>query len=563
MNFEYNFGVPRSEQSSQANGDEANNIISTGDESQNSEYSSIDFSKIPQPTFRFGQFGQVSTESANSEGVDNTTGTGTGTATATSNNNASSGDDDSFLAEPSMSAGQFDASFNFQTQPTDPIFSPTNSTDSFQSSSVKSVPILVEEPLGEPVYLEEPTPHSVEELMKSTVDGDTSALMPEFLEQLSGEDINTLEEPAHTIQELLKTETEGGKVIATESWENIDEEEIKAAEAEFLNMEKTDYNNKEGESGSLADIAGDIEEPAESMLSEYAASLVDTSEPVLEEPKAHVKPEKKTKALAASKAKSPAVSKVKVTPKSAKKEETDTKAADSLKVSVAKKEKITEEPAVLTEGRAKRERKTVERLADSVIQPAKAAHDKFPAIPTGTGMKLGDIEAINHALGKKTSADKVVTMLHKLLFNRVGEAGHRKASIRAFCGDESANYENKLKKYTNAELLELTYFLGLTGAKEKSAIAARISNFLIKPNTESVKFTAKGERILKRVKKTIKPKPQRSSKRINPDADKKPLGRPPKGSKTSTKPDFLTPETVDSDVESEVEREVLGELNNS
>ena len=148
-------------------------------------------------------------------------------------------------------------------------------------------------------------------------------------------------------------------------------------------------------------------------------------------------------------------------------------------------------------------------------------------------------------------------MLHKVLFNRNGEAAHRKANIRAFCGDETANYEAKLKKYTNAELLELTQFLGLTSAKEKALIAARISNFLIKPSMESVKFTAKGERILKKVKKTTKPKPVRSSKRINPDADKKPLGRPPKGSK---KDEYLTPETVDSDIESEIEREVLGEL---
>ena len=217
----------------------------------------------------------------------------------------------------------------------------------------------------------------------------------------------------------------------------------------------------------------------------------------------------------------------------------------------------------MTEGRAKRERKTVERLADSVIQSVKPAAEKNLAIPipTGNGLKLGDIEAINHVLSRKPASDKMVIMLHKVIFNRLGEAAHRKANIRAFCGDEAGNYENRLKKYTNGELKDLCHFLGLTGANEKAAIAAKISKFLMKPQIESVKFTAKGERIIKKKKKLTKPKPERSSKRINPDADKKPLGRPPKGSKTSTKAEYLTPETVDSDVESEVEREVLGDLN--
>ena len=545
MNFGYNFGVPRSEQS-QTNPEE----ITDSNESQNSEYSSIDFNKITQPTFKFGQYGQVSTENVSAAEANN-------------------GDDDSFLAEPSMSVGQFDASFNFESQPADPIFSPSNSADSLKSPSVKtsstvSVPILVEEPLEQPFYLEEPIPHSVEELLKATVDGDTSALIPEFWGEIAEEKVAHFEEPtSNYVKKLLKTDV--GLGGTAESWENIDEEEIRAAEAEFLKMEETVSNDVEPSAEgiehneSVAEVSEDAQTSGSGPVADITAMIA------VEESKAASKPDKMTKAPASSKAKAslktatvtktPAVSKAKSATKA--------NAAPKTKAAVVQKEKITEVPIVLTEGRAKRERKTVERLADSVIQPTKTVTEKFPTIPSGTGMKLGDIEAINHVLGRKTGSDKVVMMLHKVLFNRVGESAHRKASIRAFCGDESANYETKLKKYTNAELKELAHFLGLTGANEKAAIVAKISNFLIKPKIESVKFTAKGDRIIKKVKKTNKPKPERSSKRINPGADKKPLGRPPKGSKPSTKPEYLTPETVDSDVESDVEREVLEELNNS
>ena len=207
MNFGYNFGVPNQ---NDGLGDSKNNSDATGAESQNSEYSSIDYSKIPPPTFKFGQFGQVSTESINSAKVQN---------------DMSNGDDDSFLAEPSISAGQFDASFNLPTE--NAVFSPSNSSESLKSLSAKSVPILVEEPIEEPIYLEEPTPHSVEELMKATVGGNTSALLPEFLE--TAEDTK---ESTQTIQHLL--ETEDGINFNSNSWENIGVEEIKAAEAEFL-----------------------------------------------------------------------------------------------------------------------------------------------------------------------------------------------------------------------------------------------------------------------------------------------------------------------------------------
>ena len=74
------------------------------------------------------------------------------------------------VAEPSISISQFDANFNFN----DSMENAPNLDSLTKSNSNTSIPILIEEPFEHPDYLEEPAAHSVEELLKATVDGSSA-----------------------------------------------------------------------------------------------------------------------------------------------------------------------------------------------------------------------------------------------------------------------------------------------------------------------------------------------------------------------------------------------------
>ena len=475
-NFGYSFGVPRSEHDPNNDGSQNNNNCSSQN-TQNSEEYSIDLSQITPPTFRFGQFGQFGTGDASANGEEN------------NNSNSADNDNDSFLAEPSISIGQFDASFSHPVAGNSFITS-SLSTESFDAeepnstetssrkssnSSMSSVPILVEEPAGQPVYLEEPAAHSVEELLKATIDGDTAGIL-------------------------------------MESWENVGIEDIKAAEEEFLRSEAVETDMEPKTSKPKVDVSTE-------------SKHIGTSASETKKPRA-----KRTAAVSA-KAKSPAKAKV---------------------------AKVDE--ASMTGG--KRERKTVERLTDSVIQPVKPVSDKTIAIPKGTGVKLGEIEVISQNLNRKLASDKIVTMLHKIIFDRVGDARTRKSNLRSYNGTSLENgFESKLQKFTNAELNEITSLLGLSGGNEKSALSSKISNFLIKPTFEACKSGGETK------KKIVAAKALAAAKRAKASAPTKRTSKrtstaSPKRGKTTKIAKILSPEIVDSDVESEVEREVLNELKN-
>lgn len=451
-NFGFSFGVPLP--SEQEGGDDQA-------QTQSQDYS-IDLSQITPPTFRFGQFGQAPLPDDD----------------ANANSNV---DNDSFLAEPSISVGQFDASFNFAAH--------SSSQESLpKSTSTTSVPILIEEAFTQPDYLEEPAPHSVEDLFKATVDGSTK------------------------------------EIVLDESWENVGIEEIEAAQAEFDLMKQEEAESEASEK-KVTVVEEDVQVDEEET---HVHVTDDTPEELINEvPVAVTKSKPK-----ASPKKTPAAPKPKAKPKAK-----------------------VEAPVIVSEGRSKRERKTVKRLAETVEpKVSKASVDKTPSIPKGTGIKLGDIEVVEKNLNKKLSSDKQISTLHRIVFDRVGEARTRKSNLRSFCGLEStdnmAHFEAKLQKLTVADLKELAQLLGLTGASDKTGLVSKISAFLVKPNKESVKAEKTP------VKKSA------TSKKAAP-AKKRATTATPKSPKKSKTAKVLTPEIIDSDVESDIEREVLSELNNS
>lgn len=447
FNFGYSFGISKSENDKTVDGE--------GNNTQSSEDYTIDLSKITPPTFKFGEFGQFGSGIVNSGSGENNE----DVVNEITANSINSVDNDSFLAEPSISIGQFDASFSLPSNndfisaisansySTDSFSkSPSESSSSIKSShsSIPSAPVLIEEPAEQPVYLEEPAPHSVEELLKATIDGDTSDVL-------------------------------------MESWENIGIDEIKEAEAE--------YSKKK----------------AEQEIEEKAVENVEV--------KAKKRPQKKTE--------------------------------------------IVETPDVPVLASGKRQRKTVERLSQSTSEPSKTLNDKSISIPQGTGVKLGEIEVLNQNLNKTLVADKILTMLHKIIFDRIGDIRTRKSNIRSYCGGLESNIlESKLLKYSKSELSELAKFLGLSGGATKSVLAGKISNFLIKPTVEACKVVSEKKAKSKPASVVVvasKPA-SKSLKRAAPPA------KPAKKSKQTKSEKVLTPEMIDSDVESEVEREVLNEL---
>jgi hypothetical protein len=541
MSFQYNFT------SHSATSQEKDSESNEG--TQQSADFSIDVNQITPPTFKFGQFGQAplptdwnfssSTESVNRE------------AKAPPLEE----DDDSFLAEPSISAGQFDATFGFtemssneqqaSSVPIDDTFNSSVSSisvasipldpqvgakSSSPSSSTRSIPKLVEEPLEEPVYLEEPAPHSVEELLKATVDGDATAVFKDSWESFSPEELEAAE----------KEFTEGSVEFVAPLPHDDTPIEPKVSDVVSA-IESIEYNSSVGKESvndidsikSQSDIVNteDVKEGT-AKVDNAPVDNASSDEEQVENSKA-VPVEKKKKEASPVKQRAPRK---------------------------ASKEKSLEKIPVVTatSGRPVRERKAVQRLSTA---PAKVVKETAElSIPAGSGVRLGDIEAINQTITKKLASDKNLMSLHRLLFDRPGEARQRKSNLRSFCGLEDGAptnaFEAKLQKRTVAELKELAGFLALSGASDKSALIAKISGFLVKPV----------------MKKTAKPAADKSkkvaaiatTKRTAAAAAKKVTKKPKTAAaKKETKPPkFLSPETIDSDVDSDVEREVLSELEN-
>ena len=529
-------------------------------------------------SFRFGQFGQAPLPSDWSISAEQETTTPSPLETPTAaaavaeaiEKNESFVDTESFLAEPSISIGQFDDSFtvnkseipdkysffdshidteasrsvtlnnndnindnnnndddydlesksrtdntfikeDIETSP--PAAAPISSTSSIKSSSI---PELIEEPFEQSIYLEEPSQHSVEEL------------------------------------QIAKFENEDE---SKESWENVQIAEIEAAEKEFGGLQqKTSESKDESEQNESEAQESKFENFENSKNDDYLKEkvineTVDFENKSLNQEKSsdQEKSLNQEKTLNHEKTleQEKTLEKVKVASSVKRKEK-----ASNNAVSPQKKTKVQAQVPIVQD-RPVRERKSVQRLSEISTNETKKVSEKSKTltIPKGSGLRLGDIEIINQALNKRLASDKTMILLHRIIYDRMGEARLRKSNLRAFCGPENdANFDAKLQKYTNAELKELASLLRLSGANDKAALVTKISTFLSKPS--AISKVAKPD-TLKKTKSTgvTKAKAKTATRKRKSVA----AGKTNKGS-------VLTPEIVDSDVESDVEREVLDEL---
>uniref|UniRef100_A0A914XQE2 DEK-C domain-containing protein n=1 Tax=Plectus sambesii TaxID=2011161 RepID=A0A914XQE2_9BILA len=168
-------------------------------------------------------------------------------------------------------------------------------------------------------------------------------------------------------------------------------------------------------------------------------------------------------------------------PKREKKADKAEKATEDADDEEKKPAALFDSPLVV---QGKRQRHGVDRLT-ATATPYQAKSAKAD-IPSGSGTKLADIEYIS-ALISRTKPDEL-KHLHRLLFGRPGTSHEVRKNIRAFngfsFGSGSAEYEKKkaaMEKMTKSDLVSVATLLGTEKSKEKSEVATKILEFLLKP----------------------------------------------------------------------------------
>ncbi len=457
-------------------------------------------------------------------------------------------DSDSFLAEPSMTAAEFDSTFVKES-----------SNDEGKEDENKFPFVLPEYFDGNSAY-------------------ETENVQPEIVEPSP--------EP-----EVIEPSPEPSETISLTSPDTIPQiiEESEQSSPYLESPQSTLIQDAAVDASFPIDDEFEVIDAAEFMDSEIQTETIVTEEATVEE----VKEPKTPKARkASSKVETPKVTKTETpkvtkteTPKVTKSKSPAKSPAKSPTKSVAKSPvKASIEEAVEEETRhSGRQRSTVQRLEATLMAGKKVGVSDL-VIPNGSGARLGDIEEIAKSINGKVAANEQMILLHRILYDRMGEASKRKANIRAFCGVEASNeedgvkaFETKLKKYAVANIKNLAILLCLPSSGGKNPLISRIATFLVKPSSEVVK-AVKAPKPVKVIKtkhtnRTAALKRKNSQESIG-DAVKKPRTAKPVTSKVTKsrsknaeavlpQQSYLTPETVESDIDSDVEREVLDEINNS
>lgn len=448
-------------------------------------------------------------------------------------------DSDSFLAEPSITSSQFDSQFKHAEEPAqaeeitfdDAAFDALNEEEEEEQAEP-----VVEEPSPEPEVIQ-PSPEVPETIAMTT---------PETIPQIIEETESThsyLESPQSTSIEDARPAS------VDDNWEDVSVSELPAVITEAF-----------AEAPVKKPIEASVEAPVEKQIEQVEESVEES----VEEPKKT--PKSPVKATPKSPVKTPAKAKAVAKPKSPAKTATgESEAVEGVRHSA-------------------RQRKTVERLS---IEPAAPAKENELVIPKGSGLKIGDIEVAAKAVNGKASSHKGLVLLHRILYDRIGVARERKAHIRAWCGVEGDATEGakmlaaKFSKHTVAELKDVVAVLALPVNNDKSHLVEKLSSFLAKPepqpiHTRAVVAAAKKARkpVAKGTNRTAAMKRAKSA-----DNEEAEGAKPAKKSKTTAKKaapkskakkasespvkSFLTPETVDSDLDSDIEREVLEEIKNN
>lgn len=479
-------------------------------------------------------------------------------------------DSDSFLAEPSMTAAEFDSTFVKESSETaapampepepeptqepeviepspepeviEPSPEPAESISITTATTPDTIPQIVEEPEKSPQYLESPQSISVEENLAD-----------------SSFPVSDLSEPVEESRSVSVEQVEEAKVV--EAMEA--EQPVEAAKESFIEEEQ----EQEAAAQEEVVVAHEQEVVAQEE-EESAAQVAPAAAEVVETPKA---PKNK------SAVQTPKVTKAKAAPQSPTTTKSPRKAA-------------SEEAPAPAEGvrHSTRQRRTVERLDAVPVQAKdKSAHELV--IPAGSGVSLGEIAPITKALNAKVAANPHLILLHRLLYDRMGEAAKRKANIRTFRGVDrdgaTEAFRAKLEKYGLQDIKNVAALLCLPVSGEKSALITRVAAFLAKPSADAVSKLVAAP---KKATKAAPPKPKGTNrtaalkrKKAEEAGKDSSAEKPGKKAKTAKAPakakakstgtkaaslqakSYLTPDTVDSDVDSDVEREVLEEIQNA
>jgi hypothetical protein len=444
-------------------------------------------------------------------------------------------DSDSFLAEPSMTAAEFDSTFIKESR-----------EDELESA------VGSESPSAEPEIIE-PSPEP--EVIFPAEPAETICMTsPDTIPQLIEEAEKTpqyLESPQSTTIEDAVVNSAFPDDLNESDFEVIDSSEIFES-AQAVAVPETPKTKKVASIAQTPKVSK-AETPKVSKAETPKVSKAETPKPAKTETAKAQTPKTKTPKI--TKAKSPAQSPVKA------------KISDSVEGS----------------RHSTRQRATVQRL-ESVPVALKKETSTEVTIQSGPGTRLGDIESIAKAVNGKVAAHAQLILLHRVLFDRMGEATKRKANIRAFCGVEGSQeaFETKLKKYTAADIKNLAALLSLPVTGDKAALSARVAAFLAKPSGEAC---VKSAAATKKATKPAKPKltnrtaavkrknsqeslteePVKKSKTVGTKAASKvkTAAKSKKAKAESSVKSLLTPDTVESDVDSDIEREVLEEIQNS
>jgi len=152
--------------------------------------------------------------------------------------------------------------------------------------------------------------------------------------------------------------------------------------------------------------------------------------------------------------------------------------------SAAANEVLTEEPPRIV-GRSTRERKQVQRLS---LATEGLAQEKKLHVPSGSGVKLGDIPYVEDQLKRHTGMDETLRSLHRILY-----PGHPvskkdvKANLRLFCGlsdseeQQVSAMKERFGKWMLSGLKEVCGLFALERSGTKEVVIQRIVEYLKKP----------------------------------------------------------------------------------
>jgi len=174
---------------------------------------------------------------------------------------------------------------------------------------------------------------------------------------------------------------------------------------------------------------------------------------------------------------------------------------------------------------SKRVRKSVETFVEKVKESTQEEFD----YSKGGGIKLGDIPFIKQSIDRADTED--LTVLHRMMYRRVGKALKVKRNIREFCGwpfDEESKElrnirSNVIERLTKEAMKWTLNLLGLEISKDMEENQTTLTEFLKKPvmiEKEIPKRKSSGGKKSKTPKKkTPNAKKKKSKETVKGDGD--------------------------------------------